>query len=557
MEYIGKLKELGITIDKNGKQLCPQCSDSRKKKKEPSLSVTYGNDGVLYNCHNDGCDFNGKVFYTMRATTKKHYKKPQPPRVIAEDEKMVEWFKSRGISKDILDKYQIKYTQKHFPQTGENENCIAFPYYKHGELVNIKYRSGRKAFTQERDTEKTFFGMDFITEQTTELIICEGEIDVLSLAMAGTLGVSVPQGATEDKLECINNCYDWLQRFDSFIIIADNDKAGDKLKANLINRLGEDKCKEVNLGRWNDPNEILVNKGAGELKEVIKSASYISSENIIDFDDDNNFYKVMKFYDYGLTKGFSTGWSKLDEIFTIKPGYLMVVTGFPSCGKSEWVENLLLNLSEQYGWKHLIASFEAERDIFYGNMGSRWGKKQYSARIGWSPNELSDYHDFFNSHFKIVDPNKYWNIGDIIKETRLAVRRYGVKTLVIDPYSCLDATPPKEIEKQIRNETDYIKWVLGRLKALARELGILVIFVAHPAKPFDDKPPTLYSISGSAHWKNFADYGVVVHRYREMGRLKNQNEIRVEKIKNRHIGNPAGGVVMLKFYETQWRLYGV
>ncbi len=61
--------------------------------------------------------------------------------------------------------------------------------------------------------------------------------------------------------------------------------------------------------------------------------------------------------------------------------------------------------------------------------------------------------------------------------------------------------------------------------------------MAHPTKLYKNKegiidPPSLYDISGSAHFYNKADYGLVVHRNRQMKNVM----IKVEKVKFRHLG---------------------
>lgn len=51
--------------------------------------------------------------------------------------------------------------------------------------------------------------------------------------------------------------------------------------------------------------------------------------------------------------------------------------------------------------------------------------------------------------------------------------------------------------------------------AVAQNNNVHVWFVAHPRQLYDystDRPPSLYDISGSAHFYNKADAGIVVHR---------------------------------------------
>ena len=336
MQYRNKLKELGITADKSGHCLCPQCSHTRKKSKDPCLSVTFGHESVLYKCHN-GCGFEGIVSYRSKNIRQvKTYKKPQEPKKVTNKEKIYKFFEDRKISKETLDFFKTEY----------NGTEIIFPYYKDGELVNVKYRNAQKKFRQEFDSEKTFYGMDLVPKNAKELIITEGEIDVFSFYEIGIKNVvSVPQGASEEKLECIDNCYDWLQSFNTFVIAVDNDRMGDKLKHNLLNRLEKHKCKIINFERWKDANEVLCDNDGGseKLKELTEMAKEPESDTIINYYD--KWDEIHNFYTNGYTTGYSTGWYDLDKIFTIKKGYLMIVTGYPSRGKSYFVDNLLLNLS--------------------------------------------------------------------------------------------------------------------------------------------------------------------------------------------------------------------
>ena len=69
--------------------------------------------------------------------------------------------------------------------------------------------------------------------------------------------------------------------------------------------------------------------------------------------------------------------------------------------------------------------------------------------------------------------------------------------------------------------------------------GVHIWFIAHPAKmrPDDNgkiRAPSLYDISGSAHWVNKADLGVVVHRSPE--RHPPMTEIYIRKVRFKSVG---------------------
>ena len=57
---------------------------------------------------------------------------------------MIDWFKTRGISKQTLDEVGVGEGKEFMPQTGKPENTIQFNYYDGVELTNIKYSDARK-----------------------------------------------------------------------------------------------------------------------------------------------------------------------------------------------------------------------------------------------------------------------------------------------------------------------------------------------------------------------------------------------------------------------------
>ena len=543
MEYLQKLQSLGIEAKKSGKYLCPECSINRKNKSDKCLSVSFKSDSVVWLCHN--CSWKGSVPYQIKP--QKRFYRPSKPVVKDNKAPLYKYWECREIAREVIDKFKVELI---------DGNIMVFPYYKNGELVNIKYRKnlgdGKKQIWNtkpetEEETEKVLFGMDLV-DDFKEVVICEGEPDALSFWQAGVQAVSVPNGAKEKELSWIENCWDWLQQFDSYVIAADSDKDGAVMIDNLIKRLDKYKCKILSYGQYKDANDALMNGREEELREMVAKAKMTKNENIIDFYDELDH--VLNFYEEGYVNGLSTGFEGLDRIFTIKPSYLMVITGYPSRGKSYFTDNLLLNLSEKSKWKHLVASFETAKDIYFGNMASQYKEKTFTKRNKWTPDETAETIEFISEHFYLLDPEIIWNIDMIIEQARYSHKRYGINTLVIDPYSCLDK------DLGYGRETDYIQKMLMKLKALAKELNILVIMVAHPAKVDSDKPPNLYSISGSAHWFNFADYGVVVHRNKdeETGKFKGFTDVIVEKVKNRHIGDTSGGKIQVYIPPNKWRV---
>ena len=69
--------------------------------------------------------------------------------------------------------------------------------------------------------------------------------------------------------------------------------------------------------------------------------------------------------------------------------------------------------------------------------------------------------------------------------------------------------------------------------------GVHVWIVAHPAKLYREKDgrypvPTLYDISGSAHWRNKTDNGLCV--WRDFASEQSAVEVHVQKVRFRQVG---------------------
>jgi twinkle protein len=53
------------------------------------------------------------------------------------------------------------------PQIEDEATAIAFPYYKGGEVVNVKYRDNNKNFRQVAGAEKVLYRYDDISDERT------------------------------------------------------------------------------------------------------------------------------------------------------------------------------------------------------------------------------------------------------------------------------------------------------------------------------------------------------------------------------------------------------
>ena len=156
----------------------------------------------------------------------------------------MKWFETRGISQSTLSDLKIGEGPEYMPQTGKTENVIKFNYFMGDQLINVKYRDGRKNFKLYKGAEKVFYNINSIVGYDY-CIITEGEMDVMALHEAGIPNaISVPNGATlnNNNLDYLDNCIDYLEDKEKVILAVDSDEAGQALQAELIRRLGSEVC---------------------------------------------------------------------------------------------------------------------------------------------------------------------------------------------------------------------------------------------------------------------------------------------------------------------------
>lgn len=502
---------------------CPACSGDRKKKHEKTLSVTVNPDGTkLYFCHH--CGESGSIFKKKEYYPKESKVTRIQPRATVDESSISTFFSNRGIlwSQDI--DLPVVSGKRYFQGHGELD-AVGFVYGDLAQPSAIKWRAiNQKAFTQE-GAARQFYGIELIPEDAKELIIVEGECDALALASAGIPAVSCPNGAPQvvsgrsfspeddNKFSYIWEAREVIERCDKIILATDNDKAGHALAEEIARRIGRAKCWAIQYPQnCKDANDIIRHHGPQALKDVVEKSQPLPLKGV--YSAKSYISDVHEIYKKGVGKGESTGLSTVDDLFTIAEGQLSVVTGVPSSGKSEFVDQIMVNLAQRCSWKFAVASFENPPHFHIAKLSEKITGKAFFEGSGqrMSDQELTDASNFIDKHFVFLDSRDgvVSTIDSIIDRAKQAVMRLGVRGLVIDPYNYIEKNPNSD-------ESQSISSMLTKVTAFAKAHGVHVWFVAHPAKmyPREDGTmpvPTGMSISGSAAWFAKADLGITVHR---------------------------------------------
>jgi len=531
--------DYGINVSKSSgheRVLCPHCSDSRKKSTQKCLAVNI-DEGVWF-CHH--CGWSGCLKKEHSA-----YKIPvYSPAPLAPKAK--EFFRKRKISEHVLKQNNI----------GMEKGDISFPYLKNGQVVNVKSRKLEKGFYQSAGAEQCLYRFDAISSLDGPLVITEGEMDALAVQSADWECVtSVPGGAINPGSKSFDRAFAFMEsadkiiaRFDKIYLALDDDGPGIAMTAELVRRIGPEKCWIVEYPEGcKDCNDILMKYGEDILLACLNDPQPCPVHGL---------YPVEKFRAQVMDRIFGTrqpnpktGWVDLDKYYSPQLGLFSIITGIPSAGKSTFMDNLVLRLHKLNNWKFAIFSpenwpIDRHISLILEKILKRKACELCKADVTKGINSLNDFLYF------IFLKNERLTLDCILAKARAAVFRYGIKGLVIDPWN--------EIEHQYQNMTEaqYLAQALSKVRDFASLNQVHVWVVAHPRILHEDRngklsPPTMYQISGGAHWRNKADFGLCLHRLTDGSGI---TSVHIQKVRFSDYGKQGTVDMFVKppgiFYET-------
>jgi twinkle protein len=529
MGYQSELQQIGI--DTKGqfsgtiKTICPWCSHTRRKQRDPSLSVNI--DEGLYKCHN--CQKKGSVMTT------KTYTRPEPKQT-APNSRVVEYFENRGIHKDTVDAFGITMSAEWMP-SGERVPVICFNYFDGKELINIKYKTSNKQFKMVTGAKKIPYNLNSIKE-SDKIIICEGEEETMCWHQEGfPYAVSCPNGAspTTNNLEWLDATYNYFE--DKLIYIAtDNDAPGQKLAEDLVRRFDPSNVFLIKFpDGFKDANDLLKEYDEGVLKALFEDAQPIPVKEISEASDFEEL--ILHYQENGFPVGEKVHMRLTDEHLSWNRGDLVVLSGVPGMGKSTWADYMFVRLSVFSSWKFSIFSPENLPPMKIMRMVEQLMGKSISdlsrEEVKSGIMHIRERFFFYNTE-KMED----YSIDGLLSIAKTMIRRYGVDCLCLDPFNYIENNSKEDSAHEKVGE------LLRKLKKFAVTNNIVICLVAHPRK--QDKSngqynvPRMYDIAQSSHFFNVPDVGIIIHRNYVDG-VNDSVELYVQKMKY-HFRGKLGSV---------------
>lgn len=287
-----------------------------------------------------------------------------------------------------------------------------------------------------------------------------------------------------------------------------------------------------------------------------------------------------------VRRGKSTGYSCIDEIFTLKKGYPLFIAGAPHHGKSQFTKQLLVNTSYAYGWKHLIYCGE-DGTVEEITLDLIECVTKQPARMHMSDGTPNKYalgeadfitaYQFVNDHFHVLDSDSIdsgadFDVYQFYKWVDEYEAEVGIRfdTTLIDPWNDLSMNLREYGGRQDLYLADALKHVREQSKRHKR-IDIVVNHIAdtktyqvtNEGRRFS--PPALPSEwSGGQTWHRRAFTMILVYRppAPDSFRLASKGEEIVTKkgetwIINQKVKPKGSGQLGMRklYFEPVWNSY--
>jgi twinkle protein len=427
-------------------------------------------------------------------------------------EPIVKWFEGRKIRQKTLSDMKISFDKVYMPSVEKELPAVQFNYFMDGELINIKSRSQSKDFALVPKAKLILYNIDSIKGKK-EVYIVEGEPDCLSLIEAGYVNetsgvVSVPNGAGAkgNNLSYIDNCIHLFEGVEKIYIGTDNDIAGRRLREELAERFGKDRCSYLEWKDKKDANDVLIQYGIEGIHDCCSHPINFPITGTFTISDFS--YEIDDMYVNGLDKGVSIGLR--DFWLRFVPGYITVVTGISNDGKSDFVDEICMRLLTKHQWKGAYYSPENKpTQLHFSKLARKLTGKNWDGDNRITREEVTEVKNYLEKKVFFIQPEKDFSIQNILNTVMELKKEYGIKWFVIDAWN--------KLEHKGGSDLAYIGKTLDDLAIFCTSIQVHCFLVAHPRKMDKDKKtklrdvPSLYDISGSADFFNKCDNGITVY----------------------------------------------
>jgi twinkle protein len=243
----------------------------------------------------------------------------------------------------------------------------------------------------------------------------------------------------------------------------------------------------------------------------------------------------------GKQPGETTYFQSLDDILTLRMGFLYCFTGWPGSGKTEFITQL--SVMQAYFKKRKVAFYSPESypvDEFIDTFIHCYLGKSTDKRFPnvCSDQEYSEAIEWVDKHFFFCDWEETPDSETVINAFKFLQKTKGVEIFIIDPFNSLLS------EGEDRNIAVALKRNLTAFKRFCTQHRVASWLVEHPKTATDqndyDKIPNNRSLFGGTMWWNKIDVGVSIHRPNREDRNDNTVTVQSWKVKRQQLNGRPG-----------------
>jgi len=535
----------GIPLDKKGtKYRCFNTQAHRHGDKNPSMS--WDAEALQFYCFTCGEKIDIYRYYKeFENLSHKEIMNKQGIRSGAKPVKKKTSFEHDKLTE--LTEKQIKYLEKRklkqetwlYFKLKDINGDIAIPYYQDEKLTGIKIKNMKKDNPKYYSAKGSNFGLfnkDNIRD-TSMLILTEGEFDSMIIHQSGFNSVvSVGTGANSLS-KILKQEKNFLNKFNSLIVIGDNDQAGQEMERNFLEEFGSKvnfPSKEQFKG-CKDINEVYYKYGPEQIKNLIRSAS-AKTEGFRDLDLDP--YRGMEAVEGNY---IPTGLKTIDTaINDLAPGCLTLITGRSNGGKSTLVNQIIANAIDKKNKTFLISGEGIQEAIInnlyktvIGRDKELYNYKKINRRYFKEPKEevIKDLRRWHKDKFILFNKgeSKLKTTNELFSFLNIEVKIRRPNLLVID--NLMSVLSVEKASEKLEAQADFVQ----RCCDLAKAEGIHIILVLHPNKTVSKgQSMDFEAISGTSDIYNKADNILAVTRNYDEEKLDSVISGEISVLKNRY-----------------------
>lgn len=419
----------------------------------------------------------------VRLETPREYKRPPQKAPEAKECAALRWLKTeRGITDAAIAAYRVG--------ASKDGRAVVFPHYRDGEMVNFKLRdhADKKRMMTFGGGEPCLWGWQAIPADSRAVVICEGEIDALSVWQCGFPALSVFSGVS--NLGWIESDHDRLDQFSDIVLCLDMDDAGQGAARKIAERLGLDRCRLVTLPK-KDANECLLAGMHEAIKAAINDARHIAPDELRSASEFTDLVIECFYPPHDAPLGVMLPWVKAAGKIAIRPAELSIWTGINGHGKSQMLGQVIIHAMSQ-GERACLASMELRPEkLLYRMLRQMTASRE--PRIA----DIKACMEWLQGRAWIFNATGTANAARILEVFAYARKRYGVTQFVID-----------SLMKCGIDDDDYNgqKAFVDRLCDFKLQHDCHIHLVAHSRKKADESgAPGKMDIKGSGTISDLAD----------------------------------------------------